>query len=206
MKNVALVEMSVVSNCVEVVDIRHCFLHPEFDCKEIFESYAKSCDSDLRVMSKLILCKLSSLLTPEQINDLLIFESKDMQKFLTAFEDHSTAVNRDIQVMNFIFSGEEVICALSSLIQQAQNKASVVDRNISSSLAAVIGCGEIQEQKAGCELLWKLMTDPSFCEQIIASELPFDELLKSLQSSSDADLSLLASSILLDLQNVGENG
>ena len=200
----------IIHNCAHVTSITDYFKAAEFDCVPIFKPYATSVHFGIRLHAKFILGYLYSLLSQDEIKDVLELLPSDMSTLLQAFELRTTSNSHVVSCQDCTFSMVEVLTSLNNLVLNPKNCESIVRKNIIPSLAAFLACGSVLEQKSGCQLLWSILNSPGvglrFKEQIQSSEIPLIDCLRLLTDSDDESLSFLAQCILTTVDPSEEEG
>ena len=201
--------ITTICNCAYATDITKYFLVPELDCVSIFEPYANSPFFEVRLHAKILLGHLLPLISERDFS-ILQLTSADMDSFLDAFQTGTTSANREFQCQDSTFSVAEAAHALKALAANPKNCDMIVSKNLVPALATLLSCGDIAELKAGCELVWNILSLPRcgsvFREQLELSEIPLVECLQFLQESEDEALSLLSHCVLFAMDALEEKG
>ena len=201
--------ITTICNCAYSTNITNYFLVPELDCVSIFEPYANSPFFEVRLHAKILLGHLLPLISERDFS-VLQLTSADLNCFLEAFKTGTTSANREFQCQDSTFSVTEAAHALKSLVANPKNCEMIVRKNLVPALATLLSCGDTAELKAGCELIWSLLSSPSqglkFKEQLELSEIPLVECLHFLQESEDKALSLLSHCVLFAMDALEDKG
>lgn len=193
-----------------MTSIRRYFLSPEFDCNPIFKPYTTSPYLEVCLHAKFILSSLSTLLSENEVDQLLQLTFEEKEVFLKALQVGITANNRQVDCNRCSFFVSEALTTLKNLVANLRNCEMIVGSDIIPSLAALLITGSISEQKAGCEFIWKVLTmpnvGPNFREQLQASEISIEDCITPLLASDNEELIMLADAVLFFMDTTKNEG
>jgi hypothetical protein len=161
--------------------------------------------------AKFILSSLSTLLSEKEIDQLLQLTVEEADSFLKALEIGITAKDRQVKCYDVCsFSVTEALKILTNLSSNVKNCENIVRSIAIPSFVALLISGSTTEQKAVCQLIWKVLRTPSigpkFKEQLISSELSIEDCVTSLQESEDEELVMLSDAVLLSMDTALNEG
>lgn len=192
-----------IHNCSHVTSIESFFTSPEFDCIPIFKPYTTSPYLEIRLHAKFILSCLSKFLSEKEIDQLLQLTFEEKDSFLKALQVGITANNRQVDCDTYSFSVTEALKALNNMSTNLKNCETIIESDVVPSLAALLISGSTSEQKAGCELIWKILSlptvGPKFKEQLVTSEVLIADCVIPLSKSDDKELKVLANCVLFSM-------
>lgn len=200
-RHLVALNLSTIYNCSQVSDIKRYFLSPEFDCVAIFKPFTTSPYFEVSLHAKFILASISSLLSEAELDQLLSLTPKEQVSFIKAFCSGVTSESREVECSGCSFLVKEALSAITNLVVNAKNCEMIVKSDsIVSSLAALLVAGSLSEQKAGCELMWTILSmqntfGSEFKDKLLASEIAIAPLLKL----DDPELVILVNNILFYL-------
>lgn len=195
--------LSIIYNCCQVPSIRRYFLSPEFDCVPIFKPFVTSPYLEVCLHAKFVLSYLSALLSAKEVDELLLLTFEEQDSFLEALQVGTSTNNRQVDCKTCSFSVSEALRTLKNLAANLGNCEMLIKSDIIPSLAASLISGVISEQKAGCELIWKLLraptVGPKFREKIQSSEISIEDCISPLLLYDDEELIMLADCVLFSM-------
>lgn len=169
--------------------------------------FTQSSDASIRIHAVFVLCHLSMLLTSQQ-TDLLHLRSEDMGSLLGTFEYASTAGDHKACLPNStrVMTVSEMTEVLVNLQMDKKNRTVILERNIIPTLTSLLAAERTEERTSGCRLLWSLLHDSAFREQVHSSDLPIAEMLQALRDDPDKDVRQVALCTLFCLEGMGQEG
>ena len=189
------------------MSIKDYFVHPSYDCAQILMPFTQSSNASIRIHAVFVLCHLSMLLTSQQ-TDLLHLRSEDMGSLLGAFEYASTAGDHKVCLPNStrVMTVSEMTEVLVNLQMNKKNRTVILERNIIPTLTSLLAAERAEERTSGCRLLWSLLHDSAFREQVHSSDLPIAEMLQALRDDPDKDVRQVALCTHFCLEGMGQEG
>ena len=169
--------------------------------------FTQSSDASIRIHAVFVLCHLSMLL-PSQQTDLLHLHSQDIASLLGAFEYASTAGDHKASLPNSarIMTVSEMTEVLVNLQMDKKNRTVMLERNVIPTLTSLLAAERAEERISGCRLLWSLLHDSAFIEQIHSSDLPIGEMLQALRDDPDKDVRQVALCTFFCLEGMEREG
>ena len=203
----AELNLTILYNCTCATSIKDYFIHPSYDCSQILMPFTQSSDASIRIHAVFVLCHLSMLL-PSQQTDLLYLHSQDIASLLGAFEYASTAGDHKASLPNStrIMTVSEMTEVLVNLQMDKKNRTVMLERNVIPTLTSLLAAERAEERISGCRLLWSLLHDSAFIEQIHSSDLPIAEMLQAPRDDPDKDVRQVALCTFFCLEGMEQEG
>ena len=200
LKTIFVSDLIILYNCASTVGIDGYFHAHSFP--NILRPFTQASDSSMRLHAKLVLAYTSSTLVDEDIEELVCLTATDADDLLGTFGEASTSVNRKAGG----FTVAELARGLMQLLICHSNLKLIAKTTVLPSIVATLGCGNMAEQQAVCQLVWHLLKEPSFKAEAVSDELMLSDILEQLQQSEDNSLQMLASCAMFELTDTHENG
>ena len=148
------------------------------------------------------------MLLPSQQTELLHLHSQDMDSLLGAFEYASTAGDHKACLPNSarVMTVSEMTEVLVNLQTNNKNRTVILERSIIPTLTSLLAAERAEERISGCRLLWSLLHDSAFKEQVHSSDLPIAEMLQALRDDPDKDVCQVALCTFFCLEGMEREG
>ena len=155
-----------------------------------------NCDRlEFRWCCKFILGNLLPILEEKEYA-LLDLKEDEVSIFISGLIAACSSSVMKVQIKGTVFSALELLNILTSLLCGPQNRIHIATPAIIEPLSKLIACDKVPEQIAACKLVWSILDQGLLSENLRI----FQDSLKSLEFSENAQLQTISNCVLLSLE------
>ena len=180
--------LMVIYNCSRHVGF-HCYFK-FVDPISIWEPYCKSSKFDIKFHSKIIAGWLINFF-PYMDNSVLQLEEHDIEIIIDLLSRSSSSHSHEVKDYNCIFSTEELLLGIRSLLQNSYNADGMLQSGILVVLSSILVAGSLTEQQESIHIMWTLSGCKSFVTVLNSMDLPLADVLLELEAKDEKELRLL---------------
>ena len=164
----------------------------------VLEPYCRCPDIAISFFAKMILAMVQDVLMDA---DFEIFElrTEEIDEIIPALNTSSVSTDGAVDIFEYTFSAEEVLCALRHLLSCRANLEMFLQMDIVPSLVGFMHYSNPAVKTLACHLLLTLLMESSFKQSVLSSDLPLSETLQDLAQSTSSEVKDIALCMLEEL-------